>query len=211
MIWLSKNIGSRANLYLSELGRVKIIKLGLRVQLFLEDKYPLVLYQIADFAFRVEQVTELAGSDRADLLAGGVTPRLFSSSLDTEGTFLHNPFRTGAITKVVCIWIDFIGWNRRLGPVEVPRSIWAGGHTVSAADTPVVIDDDDPVVFLPSGLNRTDLGAGGFFALLALNRHVEMPFFRHLFRVVILFSMRQINTFFLVQLHDPNPVNLWSA
>jgi hypothetical protein len=43
--------------------------------------------------------------------------------------------------------------------VEVPGVIGTGDHTVPAPYAPVVIHDNDSVIPLVRGLNRTDLGA----------------------------------------------------
>src|SRR5262249_2530641 len=64
------------------------------------------------------------------------------------------------------------GSNTRLGPVESPRVIRAGGLAISATDAPRVVDDDDPVALFPRRLDGADLDARCVVALLALHRQV---------------------------------------
>jgi hypothetical protein len=63
--------------------------------------------------------------------------------------------------------------------LKAARVIWAGGLAISASDTPVVIDDDDAIFFLPGRLDRTDIDAGRILALKTLDRQVVLVGLRH--------------------------------
>ncbi len=84
-------------------------------------------------------------------------------------------------------------------PVEVPRPVGASRHAVPAADAPVVIHNHDAVVFLPGRLDGAHLGARGVFALLTLDRHVEMSFLGDLHRIVVAVGVLQVHPSFLVE------------
>ena len=55
--------------------------------------------------------------------------------------------------------------------IEIPRSIRAGGETVTATNTFVIIDDHNPILrALPGGIDRTDLHTRGPSAVHAYVR-----------------------------------------
>ena len=74
------------------------------------------------------------------------------------------------------IRIDFFSGDLGGFPVETARMVGAGCFAVATADTPIVIDSNDTVRFLPSRLHWADLDARSVAALLALYRHVEFAF-----------------------------------
>ena len=51
----------------------------------------------------------------------------------------------------------------------MPNAIGTGGHAVTASDTPVRIDINDPVGPLDRSFNRTNCHADGFCAVIADN------------------------------------------
>jgi len=89
------------------LGREKVVEARLRVEVLLEHEHPLLSHQIAHFTRLIEQVAELARSDRADLDAGGVPP--LAHAVDTESAFLHDPSRPWAVAEVVGLRVELLG------------------------------------------------------------------------------------------------------
>ncbi len=66
-----------------------------------------------------------------------------------------------------------------LGPVEDPPFIRTGSDAISATNAPVVIHDDDPIRFLPGGMNRAHLHTWRILTLLALNGEIDESLFRN--------------------------------
>jgi hypothetical protein len=83
--------------------------------------------------------------------------------------------------------VDLLSWNVWLRPVENPPFIRTGCDAVSAADAPVVINHDDTVRFLPSGVDRTHLHTRRVLTLLTLNGKIDKSLFRNEIRIVIMF------------------------
>ena len=184
----------------------EIIKLGFRVEVFLQPEYPFVFYEVPDFAVRIEQVPEFPRPRRAGLHAGGVASLPYP--LDAERAFFHHVFHPRSVSQIMDLRIHFLRRHGRLRPVEDPPLVGAGGDAVPAADAPVVIHDHDAVRFLPGGLHRTDLHAGGIFALLALNGHVQEPRFGDGFGIVVMLRILQVDQASLLQPDHPYPVQL---
>jgi hypothetical protein len=97
--------------------------------------------------------------------------------LDTKGALFHGTLHSGPVSKIVDRGIDLLFRYVRFRPVEDPSLIGAGGDAVPATDAPVIINHDDPVRLLPGGVNRTDLHAGRFLALLTLNGKIDESLF----------------------------------
>src|SRR4030066_2196951 len=138
------------------------------MQVLLQDEPPLVLDHVADLAFRVKEVPDLAGPDGADIDACRVLPVQFPGALHAEDALFDHPDGPRPVSQVMRIRIPIPGREAGLLPVEMPRPVRACRHAVPATDAPVVIHDHDSVVFLPGRLDRTNLGAWRIFALLAL-------------------------------------------
>src|SRR3972149_1164922 len=78
---------------------VVVEELRLRVQLFLEDVHALVLDDVADLAFRIEQVAELARAYRADLHALRV--QSLAHPLDAERALLDDATLARPVAEVL--------------------------------------------------------------------------------------------------------------
>ena len=98
--------------------------------------------------------------------------------------------------------------NVWLCPVEDPSFIWAGCDAVPASDTPVVINHNDPVRFLPSGMDRTYLHTGRVLALLTLDREIEESLLRNSFRVIVMLRVLEIDQVSSLESEDPDPLKL---
>ena len=184
----------------------EIIKSGFRVQVFLQSEHPFVFNKVSYFALRIEQVPEFPGSRGTGFHAGGVTP--IPDPLDTKRAFFHNIFHSRPVPQIMDIRIQFFNWNVGLSPVKDPSFIRTGRDTITAAYAPVVIDNYDTVRFLPRRLDGTDAYTGGIFALLALNRHVHEPRFRHCFGIVVVLRILQVDQAPLLQADDSYPLEL---
>ena len=140
----------------------------------------LALEDVGNLAVGVEDVAELARPGGADFQARRIAAR--ARALDAEVAFLHDSLPPRAVAQIRHFGVEAVLWNRRLGEVKPPRPIGAGRFAIAAANAPIVINDGDPVGFLPGGMDRANLDARRILALLALHRHVEVTLFRHGFR-----------------------------
>ena len=104
--------------------------------------------------------------------------------------------------------VYLLPWNIWLRPVENPPFIRTGCNAVSAADTPVVIDHNDTVRFLPSGVDRAHLHTGRVLTLLTLNGKIDKAFFRNEIRVIIMFGVFKIDQVPSLEPENPNPLKL---
>ena len=87
----------------------EVIEFRLSVQIFLQTEDPLGLYDQADFAVGIEEIAELAGSDRADLDAFGVYP--FSDSLNAKSALFHHIAHSRTIPQIVGFGVHLIAWE----------------------------------------------------------------------------------------------------
>ena len=140
---------------------------------------------------RIENIAEFARADRAHLHAGRIASR--AGALDTEMAFLHDTLAAWPVAQVSHIGIDFIFGDLRFGEIEAPRPIRAGGLAVAAANAPIVINDCNPVRFLPGGMDGADFDAGWILALLALDGHVEEAFFGDRLRGVVVIALFHVH------------------
>src|SRR5688500_12708810 len=88
-----------------------------RVQLALEHEHTLVLEHVAHLGIGIAQVAELAGTDRTDLDAGGVTA--VAHALDAERALLDDALHARAVAEVVRLRVHLLGRDLGLGEVEV--------------------------------------------------------------------------------------------
>src|SRR6516162_86858 len=120
---------------------IKVEKPRNGIQFLFQHQHPLVFDDVADFTLRVEDIAELARPHRTNFHAGRVAPS--ARSLNAEGALLHYALRARAVAQVMGIRVELACRQAGLGPVEMAGAIWARGHAVTAADAPVVIDDND--------------------------------------------------------------------
>jgi hypothetical protein len=99
--------------------------------------------QFGNFIFRVIQVAEDSRSGRTDLDAGRLQTCI-------------NP-----MVAEIALLND---WHEG---VDIPGIVRTRGKTVFTADTPMLIDDNDPIFPLPSRLDWTIDDAGWMIALIA--------------------------------------------
>jgi hypothetical protein len=104
--------------------------------------------------------------------------------------------------------IYLLFWNVRLCPVEDSPLIGAGGNTVPATNTPVVIHHDDPVGFFPGGVDGTNLHTRRVLTLLALNRQIDEPLLGDLRRIVIMLGVFKIDKIPSLESENPDPLEL---
>ena len=88
--------------------------------------------------------------------------------------------------------IDLFLRNGGFSEVELSSAVRTRRLTIPTANAPVVVDDRDPVRFLPRCLHGTYFDAGRFFALMALHRHVIRSLFRNGWRVVVMIAFFEI-------------------
>ena len=147
-----------------------------------------------DLTVRIKEVAENAGSCRADFQTGRVLS--FTSSMQTKSAFLYHTLRPDSIAQVTLVGIDLIWLQFGFLEIEPSCIVGTGGHAVTTANAPVVIDHDNTVGFLPGGFDWAGLGAGGFTTLMTLDRHVELVLVGHLM-VVIGRALFQVDRSFL--------------
>ena len=86
----------------------------------------------------------------------------------------------------------------------------AGGLAVAATDAPVVVNNDNTVLFLPGGFDRTDFDAFRLPTLLTGNWHVKKVVAGRLFFGIIVAGRFKIDgPFFHFQ--DTDVLFLWAA
>jgi hypothetical protein len=101
----------------------------------------------------------------------------------------------------------FLG-NIWLCPVEDSSFIGTGCNAVPATNTPVVINYDDPVRFLPSGMDRAYLHTGWILTLLTLNGEIDKSFFWNQIRVIIMFRVLEIDQVSSLEPENSDPLEL---
>jgi hypothetical protein len=128
--------------------------------------------------------------------------------LDTKGAFFHSTLHSGSVSQVVDGRVDLLFRNVWLRPVEDPPFVGTGRNAVSAADAPVVINHDDTVRFLPSGVDRTHFHTGRLLTLLALNGEIDKSFFWNQIGVIIMFGVFKIDQVSSLEPENPDPLKL---
>jgi hypothetical protein len=128
--------------------------------------------------------------------------------LDTKGAFFHGTLHSGSVSQVVDRGVYLFFWNVWLCPVKDSSFIGAGGNAVPATDTPVVIDHDDTVWFLPSSMDRTYLHTRRILTLLALNGEIDESFFWNQVRVIVMFRVFEIDQVSSFESENSDPVKL---
>jgi hypothetical protein len=93
-------------------------------------------------------------------------------------------------------------------PIKDSSLIRACRDTIPATDAPVVIHHDDPVRFLPRGMDRTYFYTGRILALLALNGEIDESFFWNQFRVIIMFGVFKIDQVSSLEPENSDPLEL---
>jgi hypothetical protein len=104
--------------------------------------------------------------------------------------------------------VYFFFGNIGLCPVEDSSFIGAGCNTVPAPDAPIVIHDDDPIRFLPGGMDRAYLHAGRVLTLLTLNGKIDESLFWNQVRVIIMFRIFKIDQVSSLEPENPDPLEL---
>src|SRR5690349_1831637 len=128
-----------------------------RPELLFQDEHALVLEHPSDLAVGIEEVPEDAGSRGTRLETRG--EQAFARAMQTERALLDDALRANAVREVALRRVDVLRGDLGLLPIEATRVIRTRGLAVAAADAPVVVDDDDPVLLLPRRLHRADLHA----------------------------------------------------
>jgi hypothetical protein len=104
--------------------------------------------------------------------------------------------------------VYFFLWDVWLCPVEDPPFVRTCSNAIPASNTPVVIDHDDTVRFLPGGVDRTNLHARRLLTLLTLNGEIDKTLFRNDIRVVMVFRVFKIDQVSSFEPEHPNPLKL---
>jgi len=128
--------------------------------------------------------------------------------LDTEGAFFHSALHSGPVSEIVDRRVYLFFGNVWFCPVEDPSFIRTCGDAVPATDAPVVIHHDNPVRFLPRGMDRTYLHTGRILTLLTLNGEIDESFFWNQIRVIIMFRVFEIDKVSSLEPENPDPLEL---
>jgi len=161
---------------------------------------------VTDFASGIEKVPEFPRSRWA-----GFHTRWISSCphpLDAEGALFDRALHPWSVSEVVDRGVDLLLRNVWLRPVENSPFVRARCNAVSAPYAPVVVHHDDPIWFLPGGVDGADFHAGWILTLLALNRKVDIPFLRYQVRIVVMFRVFEIDQVSPFQLENSDPLEL---
>jgi hypothetical protein len=179
----------------------------LGADVFFENVDTFVLEDVVNLTFGIEDVAKDASACRANFHTSGVFPG--TGALEAEGAFLNDAFGTRAIAEVTLVRVDGFVGDLWFFVIEAASIVGAGGHTVAATDTPVVINDDYTIVILPGSFDGTGFGARRLPTLVALNGHVVFIFLRNFFRVVVVVGGFEINgSFGQLQDADVGHVNI---
>jgi hypothetical protein len=184
----------------------EVIKLRFCTQIFLEPKDPLAIDDVPNLAVGIEKIPKFPRPCGTGFHTGWISSG--PHPLDTKGAFVHGTFHSGSISKVVDGRVYLLFGNVRLCPVENPSFVRAGCNAVSASNTPVVIHHDDPIRFLPGGVDRTYLHAGRLLTLLALNREIDESLLGNQFRVIVMFRVFEIDQVSSLEPENPDPLEL---
>src|SRR3989338_4418716 len=142
----------------------KGVKFGLQAEHIFSGQYQ------THFAFRVEQIAELAGTHRANFNAGRVASD--TVALDAPGALFNDTPHARPVHKVMRLRVHLFLGKDRCGEVDTARPVRAGAHAHAAADAPVVVDHHHPVWLTVSCSHRTNLDTRGFLTMHAGYRHV---------------------------------------
>jgi len=184
----------------------KIIKLGLCVELFLQDQNPFVFEDVPDLAALIQKIPEFSCTDRACLYTGWITA--LPDPLNTKSALLHDAFIAWPVAEKMGVRIGIFGRQIRLSPIELAGPIRASCHASAASDTPVIVHDDDAIRFDPGRTNRATFDTGGIFALLTGHRKIKMSFVRDLFVIVIHVGVYKIDALLFFHFEDLDVVDL---
>src|ERR1035441_3040931 len=102
------------------------------VQFLFQNQHAFVLDDVADLTVFVEEVTELARAHRANFDARRIAAG--TGALDAEGAFFDDALGARPVAQIVSVGIEFLVGNGWLLPIEMPRSIGASRHAVTAGD-----------------------------------------------------------------------------
>ena len=186
--------------------RKEVIKLRFRVEVLFEPEHPLVIYQVTYLAFRVEEVPEFPCPCGACLHTGRIPA--VSYTLHTKRTLIDNVLIARPVAEIMDGSIQFVFLYFGFRPVKGPASVRACGHAIPAADTPVIVDDYEAIGFLPGGVYWANFDTRRIFAVLTLDRHVEVILFRYLWRIIVMFRLFHVYEVTLLQSEDPDPLYL---
>ena len=125
-----------------------------------------------------------ATSQSIEMMLRNAGLNVYATDLGEEGIDLRFQRREEWL-ELALHGVDFLGGNLRCFPVEATCVVGACGLAIAAADTPVVVHDDNTVFFFPGGLNRAHLDAWSVVTLLALYRHIKMPLLGNLFWIIV--------------------------
>jgi hypothetical protein len=128
--------------------------------------------------------------------------------LNAKGAFFHSALHPGPVSEVVNRRVYFFLWDVWLCPVEDPPFVRTCSNAVPASNTPVVINDDDTIRFLPGGMDRTNLHARRLLTLLTLNGEIDKTLFRYDIRIVIVFRVFEIDQVSSLKPEHPDPLKL---
>jgi hypothetical protein len=128
--------------------------------------------------------------------------------LDTKGALFYGTLHPGPVSKIVDRRVYLFFGNVWFCPIKDSSLIRACRDTVPATDAPVVIHHDDPVWFLPRGMDRTYLHTGRILTLLALNGEIDESFFWNQIRVIIMFRVFEIDQVSSLEPENPDPLEL---
>jgi len=140
------------------------VNFGFRAEIFSKAFYRIGSEQPRDLTARIVHVSDFDGvgtHTRAGLNAGW--RHALIQAMRAEVTRFSDAVRSFRTFGIGPIWILF--------EVESPLIVGTGNHAVPASDAPVVVDDDDPVFTLVSGLYRTNLSAWWIFTMIAQQEH----------------------------------------
>jgi hypothetical protein len=104
--------------------------------------------------------------------------------------------------------IDLLFGNGWLSPVEDSPFIGASCDAVPATDAPVVIYHDNPIRFLPGGMDWTYLYTRRILTLLTLDGEVDKSFFWNQVRVIVMFRVFKIDQVSSFEPEHPDPLKL---
>jgi hypothetical protein len=128
--------------------------------------------------------------------------------LDTKGAFFHSTLHSGSVSQIVDRGVYFLFGNVWFCPVEDSSFIGACSNAIPAPDTPVVINYDDAIWFLPGRMDRAYLHTRRILTLLTLNRHIDKPLLWDHVRIIVMFRVFEIDEVPPLESENPDPMKL---
>ena len=100
------------------------------------------------------------------------------------------------------VWVNLFLRHLRLAPVESSCPVRTCGVTITAADAPVIINNNNAIRLFPGCHDGTHFCAGRIFTLKTLCPHIKMPLRWDFVKIITVSSFKPHAAFFIFKNFD---------